>query len=236
MRLTCWPWEGHSCCEPWLWAKCASLCVLGLLLSNQLACSSCGCLITNQNRGLICLGHTWLYLAVVSVRQHTIAQIAPKSFQTSRCTLQWWLSGHQQVRFTLQWSLSGHQHVCSSYSQRTSKVTWRKPRIKDVSNFIKICSTNPIQVLNLQDISRRYCLCPWNDIFHIKKSMLVLGPCHKDRKYPRGEANIGNPKVNRGCPSLTANCTLADCMEITLGPSIQHIPLAVYHTWGFNVV
>ena len=30
--------------------------------------------------------------------------------------------------------------------------------------------------------------------------MLVLGPHHKDRKSARDITNIGNPKVNRGCP------------------------------------
>ena len=66
--------------------------------------------------------------------------------------------------------------------------------------------------------------------------MLVLGPRGNDGEYPRNKANIGNPKVNRDCPSLAANCTLADCMEITLGPSIQYIPLGVYRTGGFNAM
>ena len=75
--------------------------------------------------------------------------------------------------------------------------------------------------------------------FDIKKKsvlVLVLQPGGKDRKYPRDKVNIGNPKLNRGCASLTANRTLADCMEITLGPSIQHIPLGVYRTEGFNAM
>ena len=64
--------------------------------------------------------------------------------------------------------------------------------------------------------------------------MLVLGPQRKDSKSTRDKVNISNPKVNRGCPSLTANCTLADCVRISLGPSIQSIPLRIYHTGGFN--
>ena len=66
--------------------------------------------------------------------------------------------------------------------------------------------------------------------------MFVLWPRGKDRKYPRDKPNIGNPEVNKGCPSLTANPTLADYMEITFGPSIQHIPLGVYCTGGFNAM
>ena len=64
--------------------------------------------------------------------------------------------------------------------------------------------------------------------------MLVLGPYGKDRKYSRNKANICNPNVNRDCPSLATNRTSADCVENTLVPSIQHIPLGVYHTGVFN--
>ena len=76
----------------------------------------------------------------------------------------------------------------------------------------------------------------WFFYINKKKSVLVLGPRGKDGKYPRDKAIAGNPKVNRGCPSLTAYHTLADCMEITLGPSIQHIPLGVYHTGGLKAM
>ena len=41
----------------------------------------------------------------------------------------------------------------------------------------------------------------------LKKDMLVLGAHNKDRKSTRDKANIGNPKVNRGCPPRTANHT-----------------------------
>ena len=49
-------------------------------------------------------------------------------------------------------------------------------------------------------------------------------------------ANISNPKVNRGCAPLTANRTSADCVQISLGPSIPYIPLGVYHTGRFNAM
>ena len=64
--------------------------------------------------------------------------------------------------------------------------------------------------------------------------MLVLGPHGKDREYLRHKTNIGNPKVNRGCPSLTASHILADWMEISLVPSIKHTPLGGLPYWGFQ--
>ena len=66
--------------------------------------------------------------------------------------------------------------------------------------------------------------------------MSVLGLNSKDRKSIRDKANISNPKVNRGCATLTANRTSADCVQISLGPSIPYIPLGVYHTEGFNAM
>ena len=58
--------------------------------------------------------------------------------------------------------------------------------------------------------------------------VFVLQMTHS--KYSRDKANMGNPKINRGCPLLTGNRTSADCVWITSGPSVQHIPLWVYHT------
>ena len=66
--------------------------------------------------------------------------------------------------------------------------------------------------------------------------MLVLGFYSKDRKSNKDKANISNPKVNRGCPQLTANRISADCVQISLGPSIKYIPLRVYSTGGFNAM
>ena len=66
--------------------------------------------------------------------------------------------------------------------------------------------------------------------------MSVLGLNSQHRKSTRDKANIRNPKVNRGCAPLTANRTSADCMQISLGPSIPYIPRGVYHTGGFNAM
>ena len=66
--------------------------------------------------------------------------------------------------------------------------------------------------------------------------MLVLGLHSKDRKSTRDKANISDPKVNRGCPPITANRTSGDCVQFSLRPSIQYIPLRVYHTGGFNAM
>ena len=85
--------------------------------------------------------------------------------------------------------------------------------MEDVHNLINIDPTNPIQIL---------------------KS--VLGLNSKNRKSTRDKPNISNPKVNRGCAPLTANRISADCVQISLGPSIPYIPLVVYHTGGFNAM
>ena len=66
--------------------------------------------------------------------------------------------------------------------------------------------------------------------------MIVLGPHAKDRKYSSDKSNIGYPKVNKDCPPLTANRTSVDCVQISPGPSVQHIPLWVCHTGGFNAM
>ena len=67
--------------------------------------------------------------------------------------------------------------------------------------------------------------------------MFVLELDSKDWKYTlKDKANMRNYKVNRGCPPLTANHTSANCDENSLGPSIQYIPLRVYHSGGFNAV
>ena len=66
--------------------------------------------------------------------------------------------------------------------------------------------------------------------------MLVLELHSKDRESTKDKANISNPKVNRGCPQLTANRTSADCVQISLGPPIQNIPLRVYRAGGFNAM
>ena len=57
--------------------------------------------------------------------------------------------------------------------------------------------------------------------------MLELESHSKDKKCSMDKANIGNPKVNRGCPPLTANSTSADGVENSLAPSVQYFPLGV---------
>ena len=66
--------------------------------------------------------------------------------------------------------------------------------------------------------------------------MLVLRLHSKGRKSTRDKANISNPKVNTGNPPFAANRSSADCVQISLGPSTQYIPLRVYHTGGFNAL
>ena len=66
--------------------------------------------------------------------------------------------------------------------------------------------------------------------------MLVLGTHNKDRKCTKDKANVGDPKVNRGCLQLTANRTSADCVENSLETPVQNIPLGGYHTESFNAM
>ena len=66
--------------------------------------------------------------------------------------------------------------------------------------------------------------------------MSVLGLNSKDRKSIRDKANISNPKVNRGCAPLTANRISADCVQISLGPSVPYILLGFCHTGGYNAM
>ena len=108
--------------------------------------------------------------------------------------------------------------------------------MEDAHNLINFGPTNPIQILNQHEIFWRFCMCPSNDTFDKNKKILkkVLGLNSKDKKSTRDKANISNPKVNRGCAPLTANRTSADCVQISLGPSIPYIPLGVYCTGRFN--
>ena len=109
--------------------------------------------------------------------------------------------------------------------------------MEEVHNLVNIGPTNPIQILNQHYfIDDFVCVLQMTLLTKIKISMLELGLHSKDRKSIRDKANISNPKVNRGCSPLTANRTPADCVQISLGPSIQYIPLRVYHTGGFSAV
>ena len=110
--------------------------------------------------------------------------------------------------------------------------------MEDVHNLINFGPTNPIQILNQHEFFWRFCMCPSNDTFdkNKKKWKEVLELNSKDRKSTRDKANISNPKVNRGCDPLTANCISADCVQISLGPSIPYITLGVYRTGRFNAM
>ena len=107
----------------------------------------------------------------------------------------------------LQWSLSGHQHVCISNS--------REAITQANKGNLKWKTFTTFQILNQQS---------------------VLGLNSKDMKSIGDKANISNPKVNRGCAPLTVNRITADCVQISLGPSIPYIPQGVYHTGEFNAM
>ena len=110
--------------------------------------------------------------------------------------------------------------------------------MEDVHNLINIGPTKPVQIFNQHEIFWRFCMCNSSDTFDKNKKILkyVLGLNSKDRKSTRDKANISNLKVNRGCAPLTANSASANCVQISLGPSIPYIPLGVYHTGRFNTM
>ena len=133
----------------------------------------------------------------------------------------------------LQWLLSGHQHVCiSSHKQLKKTSDGRRSELTQCWSYKPLLNFNPIwNFLKILYMSFKWYFWQKYEIL-----MSVLGLNSKDRKSTRDKANISNPKVNRGCAPLTANCTSADCVQISLGPSIPYIPLGVYHTGGFNTM
>ena len=87
-----------------------------------------------------------------------------------------------------------------------------------------------------QDLTMQTCPV-WNKTVFSESAASVVndhGKDSKDRKSTRDKANVSNPKVNRGCAPLTANHTSADCVQISLGPSIPYIPQVGYHTGGIQ--
>ena len=63
-----------------------------------------------------------------------------------------------------------------------------------------------------------------------------MGLHSKDGMFTGDKAIISNPKINRGCPPLTDNLLSADCVQISLGPSIQYIPLRGNHNGGSDAM
>ena len=107
--------------------------------------------------------------------------------------------------------------------------------MEEVPNLINIGPTHPIQILDQHDFFEDFAYV-FQMILWTKIWMMVLGLHSKDRKSTRDKAYIGNPKVNKGCPPLTANRTSAHRVQISLGPSMQCIQLRVYHTGSFNAM
>ena len=66
--------------------------------------------------------------------------------------------------------------------------------------------------------------------------MLALGSHSKDRKSTRDKANIGNPKVNKGCPPTHSQPHLSRlCGKFTWTLSTIY-STGVYHTGVFNAM
>ena len=139
----------------------------------------------------------------------------------------------------LQWSLSGHQHVCISKSEEVVTQTNKKKTLNGRrSQFNRYWSYKPHSNFKptWNFLKILYMSFKWYFWQKWKILMSVLGLNSKDRRSTRDKANMSNPKVNRGFAPLTANRTSADCVQISLGPSIPYIPLRVCHTGGFNAM
>ena len=163
----------------------------------------------------------------------TIAQLAPLSFYTSiphKPRQVRWGGVHASV--VTEWSLACLHKLLPTEHQRQQKKT-SNGRSSQISQYFPY---KPHSNFKPTYFVLRFCVCPSNDTFDKNKkiSMLVLGVQNNYRKSTDDKANISNPKVNRGCPPLTGNRTSADCVHISLGPSIQYILLRVYRTGGFN--
>ena len=86
--------------------------------------------------------------------------------------------------------------------RRTSKDDRRKPQIEDICNFIVICRTKSIEVLNLHGF---LCKFKWYFENWWKKLVLVLGPLFRDGKSLGTEQTQIKPNTNRGWPIKLVN-------------------------------
>ena len=131
------------------------------------------------------------------------------------------------------------QHNRPAQSAGQSKGKLKKPSNERCFKLNNHRPSNPIQVLNLHGIFR-YFVCVLQMILLTCiakiKSMLVLVPTAKTGSILGiKQAPQSNPKVNIGCHPLTANRISVNCEEISLEPSVQHIPLGLPY-WGFNAI
>ena len=109
--------------------------------------------------------------------------------------------------------------------------------MEDVHKLLNIGPINPIWILNKHAFFEDFvCVLQMIILTKIKNIDVGTGAQQQRQEVYWDRANISNPKVNRACAPLTANRISADCVQISLGPSIPYIPLGVYHTGGFNAM
>ena len=137
---------------------------------------------------------------------HTIQ--APASEVHASLVTEWPPASEVHASVVTEWPPACLHKLLSRGYQRGN---WGKPLLEDVSNLLNICSTNRIHDLNLHGIYRDFVLVP--------------GPHGKDRKYSKEKANIGNPKVNSGCPPLEDNRSSENCGKYTWTPN------EIYTAW-----
>ena len=129
---------------------------------------------------------------------------------------------------TPQWSLRGNQHVYINNSQEAITEATKENLIwKTFTTYSILVLQTPFKFqTNMKFFEDFVCVLQMTFLTKIKKILMsVLGLNSKDRKSTRDKANISNPKVNRGCAPLTSNRISAECVQISLAPSIPYIPL-----------
>ena len=135
------------------------------------------------------------------------------------------------MRCTLEWSPSGHQYVCISYSQLDIRRQLKKTLNRRCSQLYRYLSYKSHSSFKPTCIFFEDFVCVLQMILlKKKKSMLVLGLDSINRKFVKVKANIGNPKVNRGCPHSLPTALQQTVMKIHLDPQYN-----IFH-WGSTIL
>ena len=151
--------------------------------------------------------------------QRFITQIAAMSFQTSIPHKPWqvkWCEVHASV--VTEWP-----PACLLLPREHQTATKENLKWKNSSQLNQYLSYKPHSSFK-----------PTWTLTTILKKMLVLRAHNKDRKSARYNANKGNPKVNRGCPLLTAIRTSAPGPQQTVWKIHLDLPYNILH-WGSTI-
>ena len=121
--------------------------------------------------------------------------------------------------------------------KRTSHRQRKKTSNGRRSQLNQYWSYKPHSNFTNRQLFWRFCMCPSNDnLKKNKKSRRRYWGSTPKTGSLLDKANMIHPKVNRGCDPLTTNRTSADCVQISLEPSIPYFRPRVYHTGGFSAM